>query len=64
MAELTSREKFLKVYASLPIPVRDEVIYVDSSQGPMSWKVSYLEVDHNTELGQKILKWLEEFNLI
>ncbi len=64
MTELTSRENFLKVYASLPVPARDEVIYVDDNQGPMSWKVAYLEIENSTELGQKILKRLEELNLI
>lgn len=64
MAELTNREKFLKIYSNLPLPIRDEVIYIDDNQRPISWNVCYLEVVNNTELGQKILKRLEELNII
>ena len=64
MAELTSREKFLKVSANLPVPIRDEVVYIDDNQKPISWNVCYLEVVNNTDLGQKILKRLEELNII
>lgn len=64
MAELASREKFLKVYVNLPIPIRDEVVYIDDNQKPMSWNVCYLEVSKSTELGQKILQRLEKLNII
>jgi len=64
MTELTSREKFLKVYANLPLPVRDEVVYIDSSQRPISWNVAYLEILNNTELGKLILSKLEELKII
>ena len=64
MAELANREKFLKVYYNLPLPVRDEAIYIDDKQRPISWNVCYLEVSNDTELGQKILKRLEELNII
>ena len=64
MAELGNREKFLKIYSNLPLPIRDEVVYIDDNQRPISWNVCYLEVVNNTELGQKILKRLEELNII
>jgi len=64
MPELTSREKFLKVYANLPVPIRDEVVYIDDNQKPISWNVCYLEVVNSTDLGQKILQRLEELNII
>ena len=64
MVELTPREKFLKVYSNLPLPVRDETIYIDENQRPVSWNVSYLEIRNNTELGKKILLYLVNLNII
>ncbi len=64
MTGLTNREKFLNIYSNLPIPIRDEVVYIDDNQRPVSWNVCYLEVVNNTELGRKILKRLEGLNII
>lgn len=64
MPELSSREKFLKLYANLPLPERDEVIFVDENKGPISWNVSYIEINNNTDLGNIILKRLTEMNII
>ncbi|OGH29680.1 MAG: hypothetical protein A3H50_02975 [Candidatus Levybacteria bacterium RIFCSPLOWO2_02_FULL_37_10] len=64
MSDLTNREKFLKVYANLPIPVRDEVVFIDKDKKPMSWNVCYIEVINNTELGDTILKYLESLGII
>lgn len=59
-----SRESFLKVYANLPVNLRDEIVLVPPEHGPISWKVANLEVSENTKLGQEILKKLEELNII
>jgi hypothetical protein len=64
MTNLTSREKFLKVYVNLPLPVREEVVYIDSNQRPISWNVAYLEILNNTEFGKSILDTLEKLNII
>lgn len=61
--ESKRREKFLKVYANLPLNVREEVIDVTDDK-PMTWNVAYLEIKNNTRLGQKILKKLEELEII
>lgn len=58
------REKFLKVYANLPIAVRKEIIYTSEKEGPISWEVAYLEIKNNTKLGQEIVKKLEELKII
>lgn len=63
MPELTNREKFLKVYTNLPLPIRDEVVYIEDNK-PLTWNVCYLEIVHDTELGKKILKRLEELEII
>lgn len=62
--KLNPRERFLKVYANLPIPVRDEIIYIDEEKHSISWNVAYLEIDQNTEFGNKILKHLESLDII
>lgn len=59
----TLRENFLKVYANLPLSVRDEIILVFEGK-PLTWNVAYLEVKINTEIGTKILKELRELKLI
>lgn len=61
---LTSKEKFLKIYANLPLNVRDEIVCVLSEKGTVSWNVAYLEVKNDTEYAAEILKKLEELKLI
>lgn len=62
--KLAPRERFLKIYANLPIPVRDEVIFIDEEKRPISWNVAYLEIEQKTELGDKILSRLQTLNII
>lgn len=59
----TLRENFLKVYANMPLSLRDDIILVFESK-PITWNVAYLEVKANTDIGAKILKELKELNLI
>lgn len=57
------REKFLRAYANLPLNARKEIILV-LEEGPITWAVAYFEVKNKTEKGEKILKKLDELNLI
>lgn len=57
------KERFLKVYANLPLNLREEVVLVIENQ-PISWSVAYLEVSNNTELGDTILEKLEALKVI
>ena len=57
------REKFLKIFANLPIAVRSEIIAVLDEQ-PMTWNVCYLEVKGKTKLGDRILKYLTKLEFI
>ncbi len=57
------RENFLKVYANIPLGLRDDIILVFEDK-PLTWSVIYLEVKANTDLSSKILKELKELNLI
>lgn len=42
------RAKFLKVYANLPLGVREEIIIVIDGE-PLSWKAAKLEVEQQTK---------------
>lgn len=64
MAMEGEKEKFYKVYANLPINLRDEIVLVVPSKGPITWHVAFLEIDGNTPLGEEILKKLSELKII
>lgn len=57
------RERFLKVYANLPLNLREEVVLVIDEK-PISWNVAYLEVAGETKLGEEILEKLEALKII
>lgn len=56
--------RFLKIYANLPINIRDEIILVLPNKGPITWNIAYLEIKQGTKLGEEILKKLEELGII
>lgn len=58
------KELFLKIYANLPINIRDEIILVLPNKGPITWNIAYLEIKQDTKLGEEILKKLEELGII
>lgn len=60
---MMKKEKFFKVYANLPLNLREEIILVIKDE-PITWKVAYLEISNNTKLGDEILGKLEALGLI
>lgn len=58
------KELFLKIYANLPINIRDEIILVLPNKGPITWNIAYLEIKQDTKLGEEILKKLGELGII
>ena len=58
-----SKEKFLKVFANLPEPEREQVIAIIDNK-TYSWNIAYNEISNDTELGKKILKKLEALELL
>lgn len=58
------KDIFLKVYANLPINLRDEIILVLPDKGPVSWNVAYLEIQNDTGLGKLILEKLRNLKII
>ena len=60
----SKKQQFYKVFANLPINLRDEIILVIPNKGPITWQVAYLEVDNDTEMGKTILEKLSELKII
>lgn len=58
------KERFFKVFANLPIKLRDEVILVLPEKGPITWNVAYVEVNAGTVLGNEIVQKLSELQII
>lgn len=58
------KEKFLQVYANVPLGLRSEIIAVLDDFGPVSWNAAYFEIIDDTENGQKILEKLKLLNII
>lgn len=57
------KDRFLRVYANLPMNLRKEIIAVVDKE-PVSWEVAYREISSDTKLGQKVLKKLVELEVI
>jgi len=64
LSNISPREKFLKIYADLPIGVRSEIIATLPETGPLTWNSAYVEVSQNTPLAEKILRELSEMEII
>lgn len=57
------RERFLKIYANLPLNLRKEIILVLEKE-PLTWNAAYIEIYNKTKKCDKILKKLEELKII
>jgi hypothetical protein len=62
--ELGRKEKFLQLYANLPLGVRQEIILVLDDRGPITWDVTFREVKSDTPLSEIILEKLEKLQII
>ena len=54
---------FLKIYANLPMSLRDQIILVLNDE-PITWNVAYLEISEDTKLSNKILSKLKKLEII
>lgn len=46
------RAKFLRIYANLPEELREDILVVVEKK-PYTWNSAYLEINDNTNLGEK-----------
>lgn len=59
-----SKENFLKIYANLPLGIRQEIILVLEDGRPITWDVAFIEVKEDTLLSKTILEKLEKLEII
>lgn len=57
------RAIFLGMFANVPEDLRRDILVVVDKK-PYTWNTAYLEVKDKTPLGKKILKTLEEIDLL
>ena len=57
------RAKFIRIFANIPEDLRNDIIVVINKK-PYTWNNAFLEIRDNTDLGQKILKVLEDMGII
>ena len=60
---MENREKFLKIYANLPLGLRNEIVVVLDNE-PLTWNSTYIEVVNDTQKSKEILKKLVEMEII
>lgn len=58
------KEKFLRIYANLPLGIRKEIILVLDDGRPITWDVAFVEVQADTPLSKTILENLEKLKII
>jgi len=61
---LGTKEQFLKIYANLPLGVRQEIILTIDDNKPITWDVAFIEINNNTELSKSILEKLHKLKII
>jgi len=60
---MDKKQKFLKIYANLPLGIRHEIILVINNE-PITWEVAFIEVSNDTALSEQILNKLESLQII
>jgi len=60
---MKNREKFLKIYANLPLGLRNEIV-VSLDNEPLTWNSAYIEVVNDTPKGKEILIKLVDMEII
>lgn len=60
---MDKKNRFYKVYNSLPLKFRDEVVVVINNDA-ISWRLAELYIEQGTKLGEEILDKLDQLNII
>ena len=61
--ETERKSKFQRAYSNLPLEFRTEICVVIDDE-PVTWNVAKLEIDNNSEKGNKILDKLFELKIL
>lgn len=62
-SKMDSKTKFLKIYANLPLAMREEIIVVIGDE-PLTWNAAKLEIEQETIKSKEMLKILEGLKII
>lgn len=57
------KAKFLRLFASVPLPLRNEIIALADNQ-PISWTAAYGEIKQDTDKAKIILTHLKQIGLL
>lgn len=57
-------QAFLRVYANVPLGVRQEIVAVLDDGRPITWDVAFIEVQEDTQISEQILTKLERMQII
>ncbi len=57
------KAKFLKTFANVPVPLREEIIAVIARE-PFSWYTANAEIEHDTAKAKLILQQLHKIKVI
>ncbi len=60
---MDKKEKFLQIYANLPLAVRNEIVVVLGDE-PLTWNAARIEIENETKKGEEILKKLVEMGIL
>ena len=57
------KAKFISIFANVPEDLRKDILVVIDKK-PYTWDTAFLEINDNTDIGKKILKTLEEMEIL
>lgn len=60
---MDKKTQFLKIYANLPLGMRDEIVVVLGNE-PLTWNVAKLEIEQDTPKGKEVLKILTNLKIL
>lgn len=60
---MEDNQKFFKVFSNVPVDERNNVVVIIDGES-ISWNLASIEIKNNTKRGGKILKTLEELEII
>ncbi len=61
--DMDKKTQFLKIYANLPLGMRDEIVVVVDNE-PLTWNAARLEIEQDTPKGKEILKILTNLKIL
>lgn len=57
------KEKFLRIYANLPLEARNEIVMVIDDE-PVTWNAARIEIENDTKKGKEILEKLVALGIV